>query len=304
MDFILNPLITLNIKENFQILKSFIKENFNIDSDFFLYINGKIYYLNSSIIQNIKTEIKTIDEFNPTIITLFIKEYLKNNNIKLHYIAFVENSKIILTFNNQLNEKSLNFIQNYIINVLMKNLYEYKVLNYEDEIKTLTKKYSELKNLRDIIFNITLEIEKEFDFSKIIHNILQLLLQQTKSDCCSISIPQKDNFTFCYISDKEHEKLRNMLININEGLIGKAYSEKKIIIENNPNNSTIWNKNIAKELNYFPDAIVANPIIDKKGNVVGILEIFKKGKDEIFTEDDIKIIKIFSFFILKLIKNE
>lgn len=301
MDFILNPLITLNIKENIEKISNFFEDNFGINLNFFLLINGKIYFLNSSIIQQINENFELINDADEKIILSIIRDYLKFNNLKINFISFVENTKIIISYNKDINEKTLSFIQNYITNILMKNLYEFKVINYEDEIKTLNIKYKKLKELKEILLSLIKNFENNYDFSKQINNILQFLLQLTSSDCCSISIPDKEKFAVCYISNKAHEKLRNIIININDGIIGKAFNEKKLIIENNPENSQLWNKKIAEEVNYYPDSILANPILNKKGEVVAVLEIFKKGKNETFTEEDIKIIKIFSFFISSLI---
>jgi|GEM_PF-6112180 hypothetical protein len=304
MEFILNPLLTQNIKENILILSSYFKELYNINLNFFLFINGQLYYLNSSIIQNIRNSLQNIDQFDQNILNSIISNYLKNYNIKtefIKYFSFVENSFIIIAYDNKLKEKDINFIENCLTNILMKNLYEFKLNNLYDDYKSLKQKYRKFSNIIETIYNISENINKNPDKSKIIEQILQFLLQLTNSDCCSLSVPLDNKFIFCFISDKSHENLKNLNLDFNKGLIGKCYNEKSLIIENNPSDSIYWDKETASKIDYIPDAILANPIFNETKDIIAILEIFKK--DDIFNDDDIKIIKIVSPYLSILLNN-
>jgi len=98
--------------------------------------------------------------------------------------------------------------------------------------------------------------------------------------------------------------LQNIIISlpIGEGLAGICFQLKQFIIENDVQNSNLFNNAYDKQLQFKTEKILCVPVLNERMESVGVIECLNK-RNGIFTEEDATILESFSHAIALIIKN-
>jgi|TARA_B110000037_G_scaffold35241_1_gene42844 adenylate cyclase len=98
--------------------------------------------------------------------------------------------------------------------------------------------------------------------------------------------------------------LKNIIISVplGKGIVGTMFQQKQPIIENDAQNSSLFDKSYDRQLCFITKSVACVPIFNQKGKPVGALQSLNK-KDGTFTEKDIKILDSFAAAISLILKN-
>ncbi len=98
--------------------------------------------------------------------------------------------------------------------------------------------------------------------------------------------------------------VKNIIITVpvGKGIVGTMFQQKKPIIENNTQKSTIFDRSYDEQLHFTTKSILCVPVFNDKGAPIGALQCLNK-KEDLFTEKDIKILNTFAAAITLIIKN-
>lgn len=295
MKKILDPFILESLNEELRYISNFFSEKMHSNIDFYFFMENKIFEIDKINIKEIVNfDFNNKGEIDLELLKEKIVNYFKIEKNKLLITSYLENTYLIIIFKNFISDNDVKFINKIVSSILIKYIYEYKVNKLNIDIKNL----KESLYLREMEINTIYKLEKLFleenDIEDSIKKILEVTINTLNSDNGSISILEGDSLKFYIISEKSPELLINKKINKNTGIIGKAINEKKTIIVNDVEKSKIWAKDIAKEVDYIPKAIIATPIIAPDKNVIGGIEILHK-KDKIqFSKADEILLTIFA----------
>jgi len=138
------------------------------------------------------------------------------------------------------------------------------------------------------ILELSKQLAVENDFSKRIRLISETIKETLKIDRCTIFLHDEDSKSMwsIYIDGVSYIEVPD-----DKGVIGKAYKTKKIIILNDIQSDSPLSNNIDKCSGYTAKSILAIPIIDYSGDVLGVMELINKlDKNKGFTKEDEKIL--------------
>jgi adenylate cyclase len=98
--------------------------------------------------------------------------------------------------------------------------------------------------------------------------------------------------------------VKNLIISVplGKGIVGTMFQQKQPIIENDTQNSHIFDKSYDKLLQFKTKAVVCVPVFNEEGEPIGALQCLNK-KNAFFTEKDIKVLNSFASAIALIIKN-
>jgi len=98
--------------------------------------------------------------------------------------------------------------------------------------------------------------------------------------------------------------IENIIISVpvGKGIVGTMFQKKHPIIENNTQESDLFDISYDKKLHFTTKSVVCVPVFNEKGMVIGAIQCLNK-KEGIFTEKDIKILNSFAAAITLIIKN-
>lgn len=318
MKQILDPFILESLNEELKYISAFFNKAMNTFVEFYIFVDNKIFeidkvnikeiekwdiYKNESVDLNLLKE-KIVDFFKVKKENIFINSYLNNSYL---IVICKSNDKDKNINCNEIN--NLNFINKIISSILVKYIYEDKVNKLNYEIKSL----KESLYLREMEISTIYKLEKLFleetDMEDSIKKILEIAINTLNSDNGSISLLKGEELIFYIISSKSPEVLTNKKIKKDTGIIGKAIKERKTIIVNDVERSTLWAKSIAKEIDYIPKAIIASPIIAPNKKVIGGIEIMHRKENIKFSKSDEILLTIFAnhigrFLFYKKLTNQ
>ena len=98
--------------------------------------------------------------------------------------------------------------------------------------------------------------------------------------------------------------VKNSIISVplGKGIVGTMFQNKKYMIENDAQNSNLFEKSYDKQLHFVTKSVACVPVFNEKGKPIGALQCLNK-KDAVFTEKDVKILNSFAAAISLIIKN-
>ena len=98
--------------------------------------------------------------------------------------------------------------------------------------------------------------------------------------------------------------VHNIIITVpvGKGIVGTMFQEKHPILENNTQESNLFDKSYDDQLNFTTKSALCVPVFNEKRKLIGALQCLNK-KDDLFTEKDIKILNSFAAAITLIIKN-
>ncbi|WP_298511861.1 adenylate/guanylate cyclase domain-containing protein [uncultured Kordia sp.] len=124
-------------------------------------------------------------------------------------------------------------------------------------------------------------------------------------------VMQVERSTF-YLLDKETNVLESIVtqgvhniiitVPVGKGIVGTMFQQKRPIIENNTQKSTLFDNSYDEQLHFTTKSVLCVPIFNEKGKPIGALQSLNK-KGGLFTEKDIKTLNSFATAISLIIKN-
>lgn len=163
----------------------------------------------------------------------------------------------------------------------------------EQDIKSLKQKYEVVFNLNNLLKvrikafeELANIINSEKDIKEALNNTLDLILGLFKVPSGSIMLLDRSN-RFMDIGIARGDKapeIKDLKINIGEGIAGKVAQTGESEIVNNVKASQDFNKDIGEQIDYIPKNILCVPI-KIKDHVLGVIEIMDKFDGD-FTKDD------------------
>ena len=139
---------------------------------------------------------------------------------------------------------------------------------------------------------------------KILREVNALLDQISK-------IMQVERSTF-FLLNKETSTLeslvaqgvKNIIISVpvGRGIVGTMFKNKIPLIENNTQESTVFDASYDEQLQFSTKSVICVPIFNENGEAVGALQCLNKIDDK-FTKKDIKVLNSFAAAITLIIKN-
>ena len=174
-----------------------------------------------------------------------------------------------------------------------------------------------LHELMDFFFQY--QVEKEKHLHKIIDIILDYSTKISKEQNSETllliladfgkTIVESDRATLWLIDEVEGvfwtkvgHGISNIKIPLSMGIIGEVYSTKKTITVNDPYNHPKFNPEIDKKTNYKTNSILATPIFDKKGNMIGVFQAINKlNEQQQFLPEDTQLFNIVVSYISNIL---
>lgn len=145
--------------------------------------------------------------------------------------------------------------------------------------------------------NQVAEFGKKLMILSDMEEIIELIGQEAKDICsadrCSIFIVDKeDNMLWTRLSDG----IGRIVISIDSGIVGDTYQKRIPQMVNNPYEDSRFLPNIDKKSGYVTRNILTVPIFDSKRDVIGVIQLLNKHRQD-FNEEDLEILTFFSNYI-------
>ena len=151
---------------------------------------------------------------------------------------------------------------------------------YTDHEKML----SEIFAVSEELYRDMSDSEMETDHSKIYEYITMLGKSLSDSDRTSFWRWDKRSHTLWTAAAVGADKI---VIPDNTGLVGKALSEKRVVITNDPYSDPDFNPEVDKKTGYVTKSVMVLPVSDVNGEFIGAYQAINKlGSDGKFGEED------------------
>src|SRR6056297_693494 len=155
--------------------------------------------------------------------------------------------------------------------------------------KILEKKYEELKYISETMK----KINSSMDYKKTIHFILNVVKKVIGSNRASIMLMTED---------KKHLKVVDMIgssfinekVSISNGVAGWVAKNNELLYVKDRKKVSDDIKKLLKADRYEARSFVSLPLNTVKRGLIGILNVTKDKEDEVITEEEVDILKIFS----------
>jgi len=134
-------------------------------------------------------------------------------------------------------------------------------------------------------------------FEKGLYYVSKHVTNFTGAQRCSIFIYEKELDELWTILSTGIEKLH---IPSEKGIVGYVFRTKNSIIENNVKQNPHFLSDIDKQSGYTTHNIIACPINDINGDIIGVLELLNKESG--FTEKDLDYINLFANYISSIME--
>jgi len=153
--------------------------------------------------------------------------------------------------------------------------------------KEKLKKINELSNL---ILNTT-------NLNEAIHHTADILKELMEVERISIFLYQRDkNLVFTFRADY----IDKIVMSADKGIVGYVIKNKEPYIANNPYEDKYFNKEIDLKTGFITKNILAIPLLDIQGKMLGVIEFINKSDD--FNTKDIAFAKLYANYISEPLK--
>ncbi len=148
------------------------------------------------------------------------------------------------------------------------------------------------------------KLNSELDIDFVLSNAMTLLEEEIGAERSSIwEIDFENNQIFFRIlSGEGSEKLKEIRLNMGEGVVGHTIVEKRVIIINNVQESPYWSKKVDKVSNYETKSILSVPL-EYKGDVIGAIQLINKKGGMFFSKNDAEKVKMIAIPVSTALVN-
>ncbi len=165
------------------------------------------------------------------------------------------------------------------------------------KIELLEKELSILREVSEIT-------NKDFDLNKILERFLEVVMGVIGAEAASILLADgiSDTLEFTVALGKKGPELKGMKLRIGEGIAGWVAQCGKALITPDVKNDPRFNPEISKKIHYATRNILCAPL-KFENEVLGVVELLNKSKDEAFNDHDLRMLQSFTPYISVIIKN-
>eukprot|EP00002_Diphylleia_rotans_P033653 TRINITY_DN7173_c1_g1_i1.p1 TRINITY_DN7173_c1_g1~~TRINITY_DN7173_c1_g1_i1.p1 ORF type:complete len:902 (+),score=163.63 TRINITY_DN7173_c1_g1_i1:68-2773(+) len=130
-----------------------------------------------------------------------------------------------------------------------------------------------------------------------LNSVVQLIMShaQTLVDAerfCLFEVDQEDAVLRSRVADG-HDKI---ILPLTKGVAGYVVKTKESIIVDDPYEDTRFHKEIDKLTGFTTTSLVCLPILNRDGNVIGVVEMINKRNGDKFKKEDLDLLKAFASF--------
>jgi len=130
-----------------------------------------------------------------------------------------------------------------------------------------------------------------------VDNALELIAKEAKkllnTERCSIFIVDKEEEI---LWTKLSDGIGRIVLSLDAGIVGDTYKKQSAQIVNDPYNDARFLQVIDKKSGYTTKNIISVPIFDSKRDIIGIIELLNKSRDN-FNEEDLETVSFFANYI-------
>jgi len=255
-------------------------------------------------------------DFNTTYSEEYLIENAKNNKLVIMDLSTFNHKKLSILEKIISNDISIIIVADKISNENLKKLIKYKIKYYFDRpfnekefISTIKKSFSEikLKNKNEQLVNKLKEKINKFQLlnktskminSKLDINIILKKLMKNIGDIVDAEAwtlfsynKETNKLIFKYVVGEKSEQLLGKSLNVDQGIVGWAASNKESILVKNVNKDSRFYKYFDKKTNFKTKSLICVPII-YRNELLGVVEVVNKKHGRSFTEEDLNIMEI------------
>jgi serine phosphatase RsbU (regulator of sigma subunit) len=155
------------------------------------------------------------------------------------------------------------------------------------------------QNIINIILDYSTQISKESNPDTLLLLLADFGKTLVESDRATLWLIDKDEGIFW---TKVAHGISNLKIPLSAGIIGEVYESSETIIVNDPYNYPKFNKEVDQKTNYTTKSILATPIFDNNGEMIGVFQAINKlNKNGKFSREDRELFTIAISYIRNIL---
>ncbi|OHT06807.1 3'5'-cyclic nucleotide phosphodiesterase family protein [Tritrichomonas foetus] len=175
------------------------------------------------------------------------------------------------------------------------------VLSSSDMKSELEKKQEELQSLNELLCVIEI-ISSRLDTDELIEGIISRAADLTNADRASLFLLSENRDRLTTFLQQGLDK--RIDLPISKGIVGKTVQKGTILNIEDVYSYKEFDSTVDKESGYRTQSILAVPIFDPRGNIIGATEMVnKKGEVGKFTDFDVRIVQLFNVFCGIFLEN-
>ncbi len=157
--------------------------------------------------------------------------------------------------------------------------------------------FEKLEIVRDFINEIT----RERDLGQLLHHLTGIITRLTRADRSSLFLydEARDEIWTLIAEGVGHE----IRVPVDRSIAGGAIREGRLQVVQDVSDDIRFNAGIDKKTGYETKNILAYPLFDSSGKLLGVIEVINK-LEGAFEDDDINALKLFSSFIGYVLENK
>ncbi len=146
----------------------------------------------------------------------------------------------------------------------------------------------------EIIFKYTNQVNKAKDIDSTLLVLANMGRDIVAAERCSLWLIDS---TGKKLYTKVAHGVDKIEIDINFGVVGACIREKQTLIINDPYNDDRFHSDVDLQTGFVTKSILAEPLIDTKGEIIGVIQVLnKKNVEGKFTEDDKEMLVVAAGF--------
>lgn len=155
------------------------------------------------------------------------------------------------------------------------------------------------KKLR-LILEVSTELSKEKELSKVLYKLMEITKQLLEADRCSIFLHDEKKKELWTIVAHGVKEIR---IPDYVGIAGDVYKSGNPLQIKDAYKDSRFNKAIDKKTGYRTKSILAAPLVNKKGDTMGVFQVINKIGEEKFSYEDIELLNHMILYAASLLEN-
>ncbi|MBI4377551.1 MAG: GAF domain-containing protein [Nitrospinae bacterium] len=168
--------------------------------------------------------------------------------------------------------------------------------------------YGNIARLRDFQLKILQQVSQvaisPFDFNRILDTMMDLIITVMHTDAGSVILQNEDTglLEFRVTKGEKAEEIKKYKLKAGEGIAGWVFKNKKPVIANDVTKDKRFKGSISREIKYETHNILCTPLL-VKNRIIGILEVINKKSNDLFIDDDLRLLKTLANNISIVIEN-
>lgn len=139
----------------------------------------------------------------------------------------------------------------------------------------------------ELLFDITRALTETLDLQGVLSYTMQLAATAMDAEAASLLLadPKTNELYFYAIHSTQRDRLVNVRLQNNQGIVGWVYQTGEAVICDDPANDPRFSQVVDERSGFVTRNILCVPL-QVKGKRIGVLEVLNKHGDESFTEED------------------